>query len=156
MPHIPSICLLLICTCLLSGCGSLSKMKARAAMEAMNNGDIETYLQDWAEDAVFVYPGDVSTSGEIKGKKAITRWFENWRRMFPDLKFTIKAIYLKDNLYFGTTNVMAVHWEASGSNKFGKRVSSSGIGVITMKGTQISRVHDYIFDAHKLKEFWGE
>ena len=78
----------------------------------------------------------------LKGKKAIRAWFENWREMFPDLKFTIKDIYLKNNIYFGTTNVMAVHWESTGTNRFGKKVSSSGIGIVTMKGTKISRVQD--------------
>src|SRR3989339_1220515 len=93
--------LLIGCIFLLTGCGSLSIMKARSAMEAMNSGDLETYLQDWDENATFVYPGNTSASGEIIGKKAIREWFENWRKVFPDLKFTIKNIYLKNNFYLG-------------------------------------------------------
>lgn len=143
-------------TTILAGCGSFSKMQAKSAMEAMNNGDIEAYLKDWDENAVFIYPGDTSASGEIKGKDNIRKWFQNWRTVFPDLKFTIKKIYLEKNIYFSASNTMAVHWEAHATNKFGKKVSSTGIGVVTIEGTKIVKVQDYIFDADKLKEFWGE
>ena len=141
---------------LLPGCGSISKMRAYSAMEAMNNGDIDTYLESWDDNAVFIYPGDTSASGQIKGKKNIKEWFQNWRTVFPDLKFTIKNIYLEKNFYLGESNTMAVHWEANATNKYGKKVNSTGIGVVSIKGTKIMQVQDYIFDADKLKEFWGE
>lgn len=156
MKFIRPIILLGCCILILTGCGSLSEINAKSAIDAMNRGDVDTYLKDWADDAVFIYPGNATASGEVKGKKAIREWFDNWRKMFPDLKFTIKDIYLKNNIYFGNSNVMAVHWEASGTNKFGQKVNSSGIGVVTINGTKISKVQDYIFDAHKLKDFWGE
>lgn len=156
MSRVRQVILLIGCIVILTGCGALSEMKARSAMDAMNNGDLETYLQDWDEEATFVYPGHTSASGEITGKKAIREWFEHWRTVFPDLKFTIKNIYLKDNFYIGADNTMAVHWEAQATNKFGKKVHSTGIGVVTIKGTKVVRVQDYIFDADKLNEFWGE
>jgi ketosteroid isomerase-like protein len=131
-------------------------MGARSATEAMNTGDLETYLKDWDENATFVYPGNTSASGEISGKKAIRAWFEHWRTVFPDLKFTVKNIYLENNFYIGADNTMAVHWEALGTNKFGQQVHSTGIGVVTIKGFKVVRVQDYIFDADKLREFWGE
>jgi len=146
----------LACMALLSGCGTLQKMKARTAMEAVNRGDIETFLKDWADDGVLVYPGDVSTSGEVRGKEAIREWLENWRDMFPDLEFTIRDIYLRNSIYLGMTNVIAVHIEASGTNKFGDKVGSSSISLFTIRGTKIVRLQDFIFDAHRLREFWGE
>lgn len=140
----------------LSGCGSISKWQAKSNMEAMNNGDLETYLKAWDNNAVFIYPGNTSASGIIKGKENIRKWFQDWRKVFPDLKFSIKKIYLEKNFYLGQHNTMAVHWEAHATNKFGKKVSSTGIGVVTIKGTKVVQVQDYIFDADKLKEFWGE
>ena len=140
---------------LLPGCGMLAQ-KARTAVAALNRGDVAAYLQDWDEDAVFVYPGDTSASGEIKGKAAIAAWFANWRRTFPDLQFTIQDIYLKSNFYLGRSNVMAVHWQAVGTNRFGKKVESSGIGLANIEGAKIVRWQDYIFAGHRLREFWGE
>ncbi|MFC1523308.1 nuclear transport factor 2 family protein [Thermodesulfobacteriota bacterium] len=150
------ISMLFICFFFIAGCGAITGMKAKSAMESFNNGDLKTYLKDWDDNATFVYPGGLAVSGEIKGKKAIEAWFRKWRETFPDVKFTVKDIYLKKNWYIGTENVMAVHWEAAGTNKFGERVGTSGVAVINISGTKIVRVQDYIFDADRLKEFWSE
>ncbi len=150
------VALALLALLFLPGCGTLTGRKARTAVAALNRGDIAAYLQDWDEDAVFVYPGDTSASGEIKGKAAIAAWFANWRRTFPDLQFTIQDVYLKRNFYLGWSNVIAVHWRAAGTNRFGQKVESSGIGVVNVEGTKIVRLQDYIFAGHRLKEFWGE
>ncbi len=55
MKFIRPIILLGCCIHILTGCGSLSKIKAKSAPDAMNRGDIDTYLKDWADDAVFMY-----------------------------------------------------------------------------------------------------
>lgn len=156
MGRVRAVFFIIGCIFILTGCGSFAKKQARSALAALNNGEVETYLQDWDENATFIYPGNTSASGEIKGKKAIRAWFANWRTVFPDLKFTISNIYLENNLYLGADNTLAVHWEAQGSNKFGKKVHSTGIGVVTITGSKITRVQDYIFDADKLRDFWGE
>jgi len=41
----------------------VAKRKVRAAFLSFNDRDIPTFLESWAEDANFVYPGGVSASG---------------------------------------------------------------------------------------------
>lgn len=130
--------------------------RVRAGVEAINRGDLDAVLVDWADDAVLVYPGEVSASGEIAGKEAIRAWLEGWRAAFPDLEFTIIGIYTKKGLHLGASNVVAVHTEVRGRNRLGQEVHSSGVSVFTIEGTKIVRAKDYIFDAHRLEEFWAE
>jgi ketosteroid isomerase-like protein len=41
----------------------IAKQKAPASLEALNRRDLDAWLKDWAEDATFIYPGDVRASG---------------------------------------------------------------------------------------------
>ena len=150
-------CLLLICLILLliTGCGSIAKTRAYSNINAINNGNTSGFFRDLDDHATFEYPGALTVSGKIEGKDAIIKWFKNWRETFTDIQFTIKNILLEKSIYIGSSNVVAIHWDAVATNKFGTKIETSGVTVATIKGTKIASVKDYIFDAHKLKEFWG-
>ncbi|MBZ0172734.1 MAG: nuclear transport factor 2 family protein, partial [Phycisphaerales bacterium] len=83
---------ILICTLPLLGCHTMLTRRIRDGAEALQRGDFDAVLEDWADDAVFIYPGEVSASGETRGKEAIRAWLERWRETFPELRFTITAI----------------------------------------------------------------
>jgi len=53
----------------------IGKKMVRSQYDRLNRGDIETFMAGIADDATFIYPGNVSVGGEIKGKKAIDEWF---------------------------------------------------------------------------------
>lgn len=147
---------LLICVLPLLGCNTILTSKVRAGVEALNRGDLDAVLEDWADDAVLVYPGDVSASGETRGKDAIRAWFENWRRTFPEFRFTIIGIHIgRASGPAGSTSV-AVETLARGRNRFGAEVGGHGITVFTIGNGKIVRVRDFIFEAHRLRELWGE
>ena len=38
----------------------IARRKASEGFEALNRRDLEVFLKDWADDATFIYPGDVS------------------------------------------------------------------------------------------------
>ena len=55
--------------------GSLiAKQKVRTAFSYFNDRNMEKFLSFWADDAVFIYPGEVSASTMVKGKTAIKGW----------------------------------------------------------------------------------
>lgn len=153
----PRSYLLIICSILLlvPGCGAIARSRVYSNIEAINNGDMAGFLRDLDADATFEYPGGLPVSGKIEGREAIEKWFANWRETFPDIEFTIKNILLEKIFYLGRSNVVAIHWEAEITNKYGLKAKTSGVTVATIEGTKIAHVKDYIFDAHKLNKFWG-
>jgi hypothetical protein len=49
----------------------ISKFKVQSAFNAFNSRNIKEFTTGWDDDAVFIYPGDFSVSGEYSGKQQI-------------------------------------------------------------------------------------
>jgi hypothetical protein len=45
----------------------MTKKAARATFQALNDHDLDKFLANFREDAVFVYPGDIPQSGPQSG-----------------------------------------------------------------------------------------
>jgi len=63
----------------------IAKRKARSSFDCLNRRELHAFLRDWADDATFVYPGNLSVSGTMEGKPAIDDWFQKFMTQFPDL-----------------------------------------------------------------------
>jgi ketosteroid isomerase-like protein len=134
----------------------ISKSKVRAAFDALNRRDLQTFISGWAEDATFFYPGNVSASGKMEGKKTIQEWFRKYLDQFPKLNFTLKNICVQNIFAFGGTNVVAVESDLNLTNREGKDFQFSGVTVINVKKGKVVLVRDFIFDIVVLKRAWGE
>ena len=133
------------------------KKKVSAAFEALNRRDFSTFLSGWTDDAVFVYPGDLSVSGETKGKAAIENWFQRFLDQFPSIKFTLKNVCVENIFDFLGTNTAAVEWDIDLTNRDGKEIQNSGMTIINIEKGKAVWVKDYIFNTgQKFKEAWGE
>ena len=49
----------------------IAKRKTASAYKSLNSRDISRFLAGWHDEATWIYPGDLSVSGEFKGKKSI-------------------------------------------------------------------------------------
>ena len=134
----------------------VAKMKARAGFDALSRHDFDTFLAVWAEDAVFVYPGNLPVSGEIKGKHAVKEWFGKFAEQFPVSDFTVKNICVDNIFALSGTNVIAVHWDVKLRNRDGGEFQNSGVTVLTLKGAKAVLVRDFMFDTEVAKQAWGE
>ena len=134
----------------------IAKSKIRSGFNSLNNHDINTFITDWRDDATFIYPGDLSVSGEIKGKKAIEEWFTKFMEQFPQVKFTLKHICFHNIFDMTGTNHVAVEWDVIMKNRDGKDIQNSGVTTINLKMGKAVLIKDYIFDMEKVKEGWGE
>jgi ketosteroid isomerase-like protein len=132
------------------------KSKVRSAFAALNRRDLPAFLSGWAEDATFIYPGNLSASGKLEGKKAIEGWFRKYLEQFPTLKFTLKNVSVQNIFALGGTNVVAVEWDINLTNREGKDFQNSGVTIISVKKGRVILVCDYIFDTEVLKRAWGE
>ena len=104
--------------------------------------DIGAVLKSYADDCVY---GATSEAGEgtVKGKKALTDWFQNWEKENPKRKFEIR------NIAFAAwplmpTNVVMIDWTLTRVNREGEVFRHSGYSVCYMKRYKMVRGHDYM------------
>jgi len=133
----------------------LARRKARTACSCLNSREIDEFLKDWRDDAVFIHPGSTSVSGEHKGKKSIRRWWMTFYEQFPESNFTTKGIYIRDIMSFLPSNQMAIEWEVDVKNINGNRFHNHGVSIVTIRNGRITRFEDYIFDLETLGKAWS-
>jgi len=132
-----------------------AKIKTKKNFDLFNKGDISSFIADWAEDAVFEYPGDLEVSGKIRGKEEIRKWYENFLEQFPKTKLTLKSICVKRLFDFTGNNVICTESEIEVTNKNDEIYKYSEISMITLKNRKAIHVRDYIFDMGTWRESWG-
>jgi ketosteroid isomerase-like protein len=127
--------------------GALVAKKAIAlAFEAMNRHDLPKFMSAWRDDGVFIYPGEIPTSGTFRGKSAVEGWFRKFFEQFPRIHFDVRDICVRNIFALTGTNVVAVHWNIHLTNREGRVGENSGVTVITIKGGKVVHVKDFIFD----------
>jgi len=134
----------------------IAKRLADSGFDALNGHDLTKFMAAWAEDGTFTYPGNVSMSGETKGKKAIEAWFAKMMEQFPKIDFTVKEVFVSNIFALGATNKIAVEWDVALTNREGKEFQNSGVTTIRIKGGKAVAIRDYLFNTDIQKEAWGE
>ncbi|MBI2831958.1 MAG: nuclear transport factor 2 family protein [Chloroflexi bacterium] len=134
----------------------IAKRKARSGFGAISRHDLAKSMAVYAEDATWDFPGNVSISGEIKGKKAIEARFARIMEQFPKLDMTVKEVFVSNIFAFGATNNIAVEWDVTEVNREGKEFHNSGVTIIRVKGGKVVALKEYIFNTDIMKEAWGE
>jgi ketosteroid isomerase-like protein len=134
----------------------IAKRKVREAFECFNNRDMHRFFELWDEDAVFIYPGEVSVSGVVTGKTAIQSWFNNLMDCGPSVHFTLKNVAVENILDIVGNNVICAEWENAVTSRDKKTLIIYGVSVIRLKNSKIVHIRDYIFNAEELPVAWCE
>ena len=134
----------------------VAKGKIRSGFYYLSQHNINEFLKDWAEDATFIYPGNLSVSGEYRGKQAIEAFFWKWVEQFPVSRFTIKHICVQNIFDMVGTNHISVEWEVTLKNKNGKEHQNQGVTSLDLKMGKAILVRDLMADMEAAKEGWGE
>jgi len=136
---------------------AIARARVRGAYAALNRRDLDGFLAAWAEDAVFVFPGEISASGTFRGKPEIRRWFTVFLDTFPELTFTLRQVALSRPYTPGADNEVAVHWDIDLVHRNGRRNRNHGVTVVTLRRARVVHACDYIFDTgRRFREVWGE
>jgi len=135
----------------------LVKYMVPKAIEALNRGDLGTFLEGFAEDAVLIHPGEVpGVSGEHRGKAALRAFYMHELEVFPKLHLTLKHIAVTNLFDMIGNNVVVTHWDADATNREGFRLLNSGISVMTIQRRQVVRMQNYVFDTgERFLTAWG-
>jgi len=135
----------------------LAKRRVRAAFAALNERDLDRFIDGFADDATWVYPGDLRPSGEYHGRSDIRAWFERFFEQFPTLRFTLRSVAVDSLLDVMGDNVLAAHWDLSIVSRDGRTGSDSGVTVITLRKGRAVRAQDFIFDTGPgWRAAWGQ
>jgi ketosteroid isomerase-like protein len=126
------------------------------AFQALNNHDLEGFMSAWRDDGVFIYPGEIWSSGKFTGKSMVTEWFRKFFEQFPKINFDIQQICAQNISAMSGTNVMTAHWNLDLTNRSGRLGKNSGVTVITLTSGKVVHVKDYIFDlGENFRLNWG-
>lgn len=137
--------------------GTLIARKALAgAFNALNRHDLATFMSAWRDDGVFIYPGDIPESGTFQGKSAVEGWFRRFFEQFPEIRFDVHDICVRNIFDLAGTNVAAVHWDVHLTNRKGRKGDNSGVTLISIRGGKVCHVKDFIFDlGDNFRRNWG-
>ena len=134
----------------------LAKRAAAVAYDAMNRHDLSAVIAGLRDDAVFTYPGNTPASGTFEGKSAIEAWFRRFFELFPEIRFEIQDVCVRNIFDVVGNNVIAVHWNLQVTSREGQTSKNSGVGLITTQRGKVVAVKDFVFDTGDVhRRGWG-
>jgi ketosteroid isomerase-like protein len=134
----------------------LAKRGVAEGYNAMNRRDLPAMMADWHDDAVFIYPGDIPASGTFEGKSAIEAWFRRYFEWFPEVRFEVHDVCVRDIFDLVGNNVIIGHWNVQVTNREGQTGRWSGVSIFTLQRGKVVALKDIIFDVgDKFRRCWG-
>ncbi|HUI55587.1 MAG TPA: nuclear transport factor 2 family protein [Bryobacteraceae bacterium] len=116
------------------------------AFDALNHHDLTKFMSAWRDDGAFIYPGDIPESGAFKGRNAVEAWFRRFFEQFPEIRFNLRDVCVRNLFDLSGTNVVAVHWDLHLTNREGREGHNSGVTVVSIEHGRVYLVKDFIFD----------
>jgi ketosteroid isomerase-like protein len=133
----------------------VARRKVRSAFDSLNKRDLNAFLANWADDAIFIHPGALPVSGEVKGKEAIRGWFQKFMDRFPKVNFTLTNVCVRRICACGGTNTVAAEWDIALTDQKGQEFRNKGVSLINLKRRKAILLRNYIFDAEIEKKAWA-
>ncbi|MGK7313364.1 MAG: nuclear transport factor 2 family protein [Candidatus Longimicrobiales bacterium M2_2A_002] len=125
----------------------IARRKLRRGFAALEAHDFDTFMQNFDDDVVFIYPGDIDgVSGAHRGREAVRDFFDRWAEQFPIVHFDVKEVMLARSFALAGTNTMAVESAIEVTNKQGDEGSAELVTVIELRRGRVVRIQDYVFD----------
>ena len=135
----------------------LVRRNLRRGFEALQAHDLDTFMRNFDDDIVFIYPGDIDgVSGTHRGREAVREFFDHWVDQFPIVRFDVKEVMLARSFDLVGTNTVAVESTIEATNRQGDQGAAELVTVIELRRGRVVRIQDYIFDTGDvLQRAWG-
>jgi ketosteroid isomerase-like protein len=136
----------------------IAKQSVKSGFDALNDHNLDKFMKAWAEQSVWIYPGNLSVSGKFVGKDRVRKWFEHFLEQFPQMRFTVTHFGVGSIFALGGSNVISAYWELELMNKAGLKYSNSGVTLLTIKGAKVVQGEDFLFKSsgEDFIKIWGE
>jgi ketosteroid isomerase-like protein len=119
--------------------------KARQQFWLRADGEVDAFLEGWADDAVFHFPGDPPHGGTLRGKEPIREWFRDFHQRFPNARFHLERAYVSRPLALTADNEVAVSWTATLAPETGTASEHAGMVTLVIRGGKAVEVTEYFF-----------
>jgi uncharacterized protein len=133
----------------------LARHAGREAFDAMNRMEVDALLEDWADDAVFEYPGRSTLAGRFEGKEAIRDWFVQRFARLQRVHYTLVHVSVAELFALGGTNTLLVEWLLTEERPDGTVSHLSGVTSAHLHAGKVVQVRDYVFEQDLLEATWG-
>lgn len=132
----------------------VAKRVTRKAFEALERGDLDTYMNAIDDDAIFQFPGCTPISGRFEGAEAIRAWKEHWFNEMPTRRFTLHQVAIDHPLAVGPDNALLVEWTLKQTDRQGRSHVLDGVTSLTIRRGRAIHIRDYTSD-QALEDIWG-
>jgi ketosteroid isomerase-like protein len=123
--------------------------------EALNQRDLGRIMRQWADDAVFEFPGHTPVSGRFVGKPAIEAWWRRWVDRMASVQFDVRTVGLANPFTLTLRNSFFVEWHVAVTTKDGVSMSADAVSVLRVRRGKVVYACDYFFDPTVLEAVWG-
>ena len=124
----------------------IAKRTVRRSLDLLSQDDydVNAFLADWTDDAVYDVTSELGVGETLTGKKALAEWFQRWKKEFPKRKFTVKNVCMKGTCLPSPTNVVVFEWTCWERDKQGKEFQYDGVTVTHIKNMKAVHASEYI------------
>ncbi|MCX6254897.1 MAG: nuclear transport factor 2 family protein [Bacteroidia bacterium] len=136
----------------------IARQAVKSGFDALNERNIDKFMKAWGDNCIWIYPGNISISGQFVGKDEVRKWFEKFQDQFPQRKFTLNHLGVGNIFALGGNNIISAQWDLELVNKQGMGFSNSGVTLLTIKGAKVVQGQDFLSnsDNGELKKAWGD
>jgi ketosteroid isomerase-like protein len=136
----------------------LARNAVKSGFDALNERNLDKFMKAWADQSVWIFPGNLSVSGKFTGKDNVRKWFEHFQEQFPQRKFTLKHLGVGSIFALGGNNVITAYWELELTNNTGMKFHNSGVTLLSIKGAKVVKGEDFlsISSGEDFTKIWGE
>lgn len=136
----------------------IARQAVKSGFIALNDRNLDKFMEAWAEESVWIYPGNLSVSGKYVGKDKVKKWFEHFQTQFPLISFKINHLGVGSIFAFNGNNVVSAQWDLELTNKDGFKNQNSGVTVLRIKGGKVVQGEDFLFknSGEDFVKMWGE
>jgi len=136
----------------------IARQAVKSGFDALNDRNLDKFIKVWAEQSMWIYPGNLSVSGKFAGKDKVRKWFEHFQEQFPQMRFTVKHFGVGSIFALSGNNVVSAYWDLEATNKAGLKYQNSGVTLLTIKGAKVVQGEDFLSKSagEDFAKVWGE
>ena len=136
---------------------AIVKRIARKNFERVNQRDFKSLLKDCVPNVYHRFGGTHALSGERHDRKALGLWLDRLARLGPDMKLTVRDVWVK-GLPNDTTVI--VRWTNTDLLPDGSHYENHGVHIVKMRWWKIVEIDanedsQAVAEALKMRAAWG-
>ena len=116
---------------------AIVRHRVRALFDAVNHGDAEPVLRQFARRFEHSFLGEHALGGSRRTHLATRQWYERLYRLLPDIRFDLTQISVSGGPW---NTIVVIEWEETNSGTDGVRTYNRVIHVMRLRWGRATRL----------------